>query len=123
MFAYLNFITLLKSVPRSGFYPAVMEDQFLRRGPKMNPKTHAVLVRARSRLELAFEMSGVDVVMTEPSKWQSPMLRCPPKTKSEARKWAAVNLTRQLTGHKGKLSYDEADSFCMALYGMHHQTL
>jgi len=121
--SYLKFIGMMRGVAKSGFFPAIMENQFLGKGSKMNPKSFASLVRGRSRMELALEMCGVEVQMTAPASWQSRTLRCPRNMKSEGRKWAAKNLTQQLTGHQGKLSFDEADSFCMALYGRHHQTL
>jgi len=95
---------------------AVIEDQYLPRGPRANIDTAIKIGRNSGRWQEACEVHGISVEFIKPASWQHAQLKglLPngARSTSKQRKVAAVSFCRGAWGEV--LSEDAADAACMA---------
>ena len=101
----------------------IIEDQFLARGPRMDPNAMKLVCRAAGRWEQAFGERGGGAMYVAPQTWQTLLLLglCAGNAPRDQRKKAAKKLIERTFGLVIKT--DEADALCLALWGLRTQRM
>lgn len=75
----------------------------------------AKLIFVRGKLAMCAEMLGWEYLEVAPASWQSAILRCPPRTKSEIRKTLSIKVAKAIAKKRNdeELNVDLADAICI----------